>query len=117
MNGVAAMVKKLRAEQGWSQADLAKHGRRFGIERSYIAQLETLQIKRPSAAKCMALAKTFGVAKSLLLEAGGYVPTMTEEVLNGLAGRLVFEVVRELAELSPNRQRDLLPVIKGMRRR
>jgi len=112
----AQVLKRLRKERGWSQQDLAAHGAPHGLNSSYIAQVEAGQIRRPTPTKVMAFAKALGVEHDTLLRAAGYAPTMRDNPDRTLS-RIDWEVAQELARLSLQRQRDLLPMLRGMRRR
>lgn len=55
---IAKCLKKLRAEKGWSQGDLA---RATGFERPYISRLETGKIHDLSLRNAMKLARAFNL--------------------------------------------------------
>ncbi|HXH81710.1 MAG TPA: helix-turn-helix transcriptional regulator [Candidatus Tectomicrobia bacterium] len=59
------MLKALRDERGWSQAELAK---RADVTPAYIAQLETGARKNPSLEILKRIARALGVPVTDLLE-------------------------------------------------
>jgi transcriptional regulator with XRE-family HTH domain len=61
---MAKRLKALRAERGWSQADLAE---RSGVSRIHIARIETNQ-REPTLGVIEKLAKALKVKPSTLLE-------------------------------------------------
>jgi len=61
---LAKKVKKLRAENGWSQAELA---RRVGIQTAAISHIENAR-GNPTLETMDALARSFGVSVSSLLQ-------------------------------------------------
>jgi len=67
---LAKRLKELRAERDWTQNELAK---RSSIDRGYIANLETDQVKNPSADTFLKLARAFNIRPEELYQAAGYV--------------------------------------------
>jgi transcriptional regulator with XRE-family HTH domain len=63
-------IKQLREERGWTQDELAK---RSGLDRAYIAAIETKQIKKPSVESFLKLAHAFKIRPEELYQAAGYI--------------------------------------------
>lgn len=61
---VAKRLKRLRAERGWSQVDLAE---RSGVSREYIARIETVK-QEPTIGVLEKLARALRVKPGELLE-------------------------------------------------
>jgi XRE family transcriptional regulator of biofilm formation len=59
------MLKRMRAEKGWTQRDLAKQAK---VTPGYVAQLEMGVRKNPSLDTLKRLAKALGVPVAKLLE-------------------------------------------------
>ncbi len=62
--GLGKMLRSLRKQEGWSQADLAKKAK---VSQAYIAKLETGVKKNPSLATLKRIAKALGVPVEDLL--------------------------------------------------
>jgi transcriptional regulator with XRE-family HTH domain len=67
-------IKQLREERGWTQDELAK---RSGLDRAYIAAIETKQIKKPSVESFLKLARAFKIRPEELYQAAGYIKDVT----------------------------------------
>jgi len=63
-------IKQLREERKWTQDELA---RRSGLDRAYIAAIETRQIKKPSVESFLKLARAFKIRPEELYQAAGYI--------------------------------------------
>jgi transcriptional regulator with XRE-family HTH domain len=63
-------IKQLREERNWTQDELAK---RSGLDRAYIAAIETKQIKKPSVGSFIKLARAFKIRPEELYQAAGYI--------------------------------------------
>jgi transcriptional regulator with XRE-family HTH domain len=63
-------IRQLREERNWTQDELAK---RCGLDRAYIAAIETKQIKKPSVESFLKLARAFKVRPEELYQAAGYI--------------------------------------------
>lgn len=63
-------IRELRKARDWSQNELAK---RSGVDRSYIAYLETAKVGKPSAETFIKLARTFNIRPEELYQAAGYI--------------------------------------------
>lgn len=83
-------IRELRKARDWSQNELA---RRSGVDRSYIAYLETAKVGKPSAETFLKLARAFNIRPEELYQAAGYVreakplyphPETSEEILGRL---------------------------------
>jgi len=69
-------IRELRAERGWTQAELAK---RSGLDRGYIANLEgSKSIQRPSADAFLKLARAFCIEPEELYQAAGYIKDIND---------------------------------------
>lgn len=67
---LGSKLKELRAERGWSQGEMAK---RSGVDRSYIAYIETHRVENPSVPTFLQLAQAFDIHVNELFVAAGYI--------------------------------------------
>lgn len=63
-------IKQLRAERDWTQNELAK---RSGIDRGYLASIETEKVNNPAAHIFLKLARAFNIRPEELYQAAGYI--------------------------------------------
>lgn len=70
MNKLGEQIRRLRKERDWTQRGLAK---RSGIDRGYLASIETGKVANPSATIFLALARAFNIHPEELYQAAGYI--------------------------------------------
>lgn len=63
-------IKELRVERDWTQNELAK---RSGIDRGYLASIETGKVVNPSVDTFLKLARAFSIRPEELYQAAGYI--------------------------------------------
>lgn len=63
-------IRELREERGWSQNELAICS---GLNRSYIAHMETNRINNPSGDTFIKLSRAFNIHPEELYQAAGYI--------------------------------------------
>jgi len=63
-------IKELRVEREWTQRELA---RRTGLDRGYLAYIESGRVGKPSADTFLKLARAFRIAPEELYQAAGYI--------------------------------------------
>lgn len=90
------VVRKLRKEKGLTQQELEK---KTGINRAYIAQIETGKIKNTSIATLNRLAHGLEVEQSELLKA-------TEEADNNSSQVFVFTQKRDSKDMTPEETKE-----------
>ena len=69
-------LRELREQMGLSQAQLAGHAE---VSQGYLCQLEREEVKNPSAAILLRLAKALYVDPHELMDAAGYTPVREPE--------------------------------------
>lgn len=98
--GLAAVVKRIRNELGFTQGQLAA---KAGVSRSYISLLEIGRVGRPSAQRMLRLAEALRVDVEELYQAAGYKRKAQIDIEDP---RVKF-YARILAEL-PERDREII---------
>lgn len=63
-------LKELRTEREWTQAELSK---RTGLDRGYLAYIESGRVGKPSADTFLKLARAFNIRPEELYQAAGYI--------------------------------------------
>jgi transcriptional regulator with XRE-family HTH domain len=105
-------LRDLREQMGLSQAQLAGQAE---VSQGYLCQLEREEVKNPSAAILLRLAKALYVDPHELLDAAGYTPLRSPgEAINDYHARVDPDLLRFLAGLSKDQQRYILLLLQGM---
>jgi transcriptional regulator with XRE-family HTH domain len=105
-------LRELREQMGLSQALLAGHAE---VSQGYLCQLEREEVKNPSAAILLRLAKALYVDPHELMDAAGYTPMRSPgETNNDYHARVDPDLLRFLAGLSRDQQRYVLLLLEGM---
>jgi transcriptional regulator with XRE-family HTH domain len=105
-------LRDLREQMGLSQAQLAGQAE---VSQGYLCQLEREEVKNPSAAILLRLAKALYVDPHELLDAAGYTPLRSPgEANNDYHARVDPDLLRFLAGLSKDQQRYILLLLQGM---
>jgi transcriptional regulator with XRE-family HTH domain len=105
-------LRDLREQMGLSQAQLAGQAE---VSQGYLCQLEREEVKNPSAAILLRLAKALYVDPHELLDAAGYTPVRSPgEINNDYHARVAPDLLRFLAGLSRDQQRYILLLLQGM---
>ena len=105
-------LRELREQMGLSQAHLAGQAE---VSQGYLCQLEREEVKNPSAAILLRLAKALYVDPHELLDAAGYTPVRSPgEINNDYHARVAPDLLRFLAGLSRDQQRYILLLLQGM---
>lgn len=105
-------LRELREQMGLSQAQLASHAE---VSQGYLCQLEREEVKNPSAAILLRLAKALSVDPHELMEAAGYTPVRSSSGANSdYHTRVDPDLLRFLAGLSRDQQRYILLLLEGM---
>lgn len=84
-------LKELRADRGWTQNELAK---RSGLDRGYIANLETNMVDKPSADTFLKLARAFNIRTEELFQAAGYISDRIDYLLRRETSEEILERLR-----------------------
>jgi transcriptional regulator with XRE-family HTH domain len=93
---LGAKIRELREAKGLTQGQLAaKVARYIPLDRAYLSQLETGNIKDPSAKLLIAIARGLNVDPDVLFQAAGYIPPSGEKVQQE-ERRTPYEISREL---------------------
>ena len=105
-------LRELREQMGLSQAQLAGHAE---VSQGYLCQLEREEVKNPSAAILLRLAKALYVDPHELMDAAGYTALRDpSETNNDYHARVDPDLLRFLAALSRDQQRYILLLLEGM---
>jgi len=105
-------LRELREQMGLSQAQLAGHAE---VSQGYLCQLEREEVKNPSAAILLRLAKALYVDPHELMDAAGYTPVRGPgETNNDYHARVDPDLLRFLTGLSRDQQRYVLLLLEGM---
>jgi transcriptional regulator with XRE-family HTH domain len=105
-------LRELREQMGLSQAQLAGHAE---VSQGYLCQLEREEVKNPSAAILLRLAKSLFVDPHELMDAAGYTPVRSSgESNNDYHARVDPDLLQFLAGLSRDQQRYVLLLLEGM---
>jgi transcriptional regulator with XRE-family HTH domain len=112
MMRLGGRLRELREQMGLSQAQLAAHAE---VSQGYLCQLEREEVKNPSAAILLRLAKALYVDPHELMDAAGYTPMRSpSEANNDYHARVDPDLLRFLAGLSRDQQRYILLLLEGM---
>lgn len=98
-----------RAERGWTLREVE---RRTGIHNAHVSQIETGGIERPAPNVLWALAQVYGLDLPELMRLSGHV----EAAAKGTPGSVVGLALRELGELSPDQQQEVLEFMKEIQK-
>src|SRR4030067_420086 len=105
-------LRELREQMGLSQAALAGHAE---VSQGYLCQLEREEVKNPSAAILLRLAKGLYVDPHELMDAAGDNPVRGPGAGNhDHPARVAPDLLRFLAGLSRDQQRYVLLLLEGM---
>jgi transcriptional regulator with XRE-family HTH domain len=112
MMKLGGRLRELREEMGLSQAQLAGHAE---VSQGYLCQLEREEVKNPSAAILLRLAKALYVDPHELMDAAGYTAVRNPgETNNDYHARVDPDLLRFLGALSRDQQRYVLLLLEGM---
>jgi transcriptional regulator with XRE-family HTH domain len=112
MMRLGGRLRELREQMGLSQAHLAGQAE---VSQGYLCQLEREEVKNPSAAILLRLAKALYVDPQELMDAAGYTPVRSpSETNNDYHARVDPDLLRFLAGLSKDQQRYILLLLEGM---
>ena len=105
-------IKDLRETLGLTQGQLAGES---AVSQGYLSQLESGDVKNPSAAVLLLVVQAMQVNPDDLFEAAGYPTTRTlRQVYEDYEANVDPDLLRYLGRLSRNRQRRLLFLLEGM---
>ena len=107
-----SLGKKLaaaRAGRGWSLREVE---RRTGIHNAHLSQIETGAIERPAPNVLWALAEVYELDLRELMRMSGHV----EAAASATPGSVVGAALRELGEMSPGQQQEVLKFIKKIQK-
>ena len=105
-------LRELREQMGLSQAHLAGQAE---VSQGYLCQLEREEVKNPSAAILLRLARALYVDPHELMDAAGYTPVRSpSQTNNDYHARVDPDLLRFLADLSREQQRYVLLLLEGM---
>lgn len=105
-------IRRSREECGLTQGQLAKAA---DVSQGYLSQLENGDVKNPSAAVLLRVAKAMHVESDELFEAAGYPTVRTlKRVYQDYASTIDPELLRFLTDLPRDRQRRLLALLSGI---
>lgn len=105
-------IRELREEVGLTQGQLAGSA---SVSQGYLSQLENGDVKSPSAAVLLRVAKAIQVDPNDLFEAAGYPTVRTlRQIYQGYESNIDPELLRYLGRLPRDRQRRLLLLLQGM---
>jgi transcriptional regulator with XRE-family HTH domain len=105
-------IRQLRDELGLTQGQLASGS---SVSQGYLSQLENGEVKNPSAAVLLRVARAMRIDPDELFEAAGY-PTvrMLRQIYQDYESTVDAELLQYLAGLPRDRQRRLLLILQGM---
>jgi transcriptional regulator with XRE-family HTH domain len=105
-------IRQLRDELGLTQGQLANGS---SVSQGYLSQLENGEVKNPSAAVLLRVARAMRIDPDELFEAAGY-PTvrMLRQIYQDYESTVDAELLQYLAGLPRDRQRRLLLILQGM---
>jgi transcriptional regulator with XRE-family HTH domain len=105
-------IRQLRDELGLTQGQLASGS---SVSQGYLSQLENGEVKNPSAAVLLRVARAMRIDPDELFEAAGY-PTvrMLRQIYQDYEATVDAELLQYLAGLPRDRQRRLLLILQGM---
>jgi transcriptional regulator with XRE-family HTH domain len=105
-------IRRSREECGLTQGQLAKSA---DVSQGYLSQLENGDVKNPSAAVLLRVARAMHIEADELFEAAGYPTVRTlKRVYQDYASTIDPELLRFLTELPRDRQRRLLALLSGI---
>lgn len=105
-------IRSLREETNLSQGGLSKNA---GVSQGYLSQLESGDVKNPSAIMIFKIAKALRVDSDELFEAAGYPTARQQQKLYQTEeARIPPILVKFLSELSRKQQRRLLLLLRDM---
>lgn len=105
-------IRELREKAGLTQGQLASSS---SVSQGYLSQLENGEVKNPSAAVLLRVARAIEVDPDDLFEAAGYPTVRTlKQIYQGYESTIDPGLLRYLARLPRDRQRRLLILLEGM---
>jgi transcriptional regulator with XRE-family HTH domain len=105
-------IRQIREESSLTQGQLATYS---AVSQGYLSQLENGEVKNPSAAVLLRVAKAMQVDADELFEAAGYPTVRTlRRVYQDYAATIDAELLLYLADLPRDRQRRLLSLLQGI---
>ncbi len=105
-------IRRSREENALTQGQLAKFA---DVSQGYLSQLENGDVKNPSAAVLLRVAKAMHMEPDELFEAAGYPTVRTlRRVYQDYAATIDPELLHFLSELPRDRQRRLLSLLTGI---
>jgi transcriptional regulator with XRE-family HTH domain len=105
-------IRQLREQTHLTQGQLAGAS---SVSQGYLSQLENGEVKHPSAAVLLRIAKAMDINGDVLFEAAGYPTVRTlRETYRNYEATVDPELMRYLSRLPRDRQRRLLGVLEGM---
>lgn len=105
-------IRQLREESGLTQGQLAA---RSSVSQGYLSQLENGEVKNPSAAVLLRIARAVRVDSDELFEAAGYPTVRTlRQIYKEYQATIDDDLLRYLSRLPRDRQRRLLFLLEGM---
>ena len=105
-------IRELREGFGLTQGQLAGSA---SVSQGYLSQLENGDVKSPSAAVLLRVAKAIQVDPNDLFEAAGYPTVRTlRQIYKGYESNIDPKLLRYLGRLPRDRQRRLLLLLQGM---
>jgi transcriptional regulator with XRE-family HTH domain len=102
-------LAEARAERRWSLREVE---RRTGISNAHISQIETGGIERPAPNVLWALASVYELDLGELMRMSGHV----EAASKATPGSVVGAALRELGELTPEEQEQVLDFMKSLQK-
>src|SRR2546422_2202677 len=107
-------IRQIREEIGLTQGQLASGS---SVSQGYLSQLENGEVKNPSAAVLLRVAKAMRVDSDELFEAAGYPTVRTlRQLYEGYESTVDSDLLLFFAGLPRDRQRRLLTLLEGVER-
>ena len=106
---LGAKLAAARAEKGWTLREVE---RRTNINNAHLSQLETGAIERPAPNVLWALSEVYGLDLNELMRLAGHV----EAAAKATPGSVVGAALRELGEMSPDQQREVLEFMQQIQK-
>jgi len=102
-------LAEARADRNWSLREVE---RRTGINNAHLSQIETGAIERPAPNVLWALAEVYELNLRELMRLSGHV----EAAANGTPGSVVGAALRQLGEMSPGEQEQVLQFMEKLQK-
>jgi transcriptional regulator with XRE-family HTH domain len=105
-------IRQLREKTRLTQGQLAGAS---SVSQGYLSQLENGEVKHPSAAVLLRIARAMEIDSDVLFEAAGYPTVRTlREAYQNYEATVDPELMGYLSRLPRDRQRRLLAILEGM---